>query len=302
MRLMQRLVAGLVLLLLPVTAGSKPAEAQNDEAMLPEQSVAKAKAVLQQVIAKLGGSAYLNVRDFDCTGRLAQLDRNGAMSGFTNYRDTWILPDKDRKEYITKGEHTIVGFLIMIDGLNISHGGTIVSIFNGNQGWLLDKSGVSDQPEDVVQTFNQGVKSSLDNVLRKRLNDPGLEIRYAGSDVIDLKEAEWIEFTDTDRRQFRLGLAKSTHLPLRWVVEGRDPKTQERTETTTTYSQFLQFDGVMAPVRIGRAQDGRDLYEIFFDSCKYNSNLAPDLFTRGALEKRSPQTGSKGGKNAKPNN
>lgn len=302
MRLMYQLVAGLVLLLVAVTVGSKLAEAQNDEVMLPEQSAAKARAILQQVIAKLGGSAYLNVRDSDCTGRLAQLDRNGAMSGFTNYRDTWILPDKDRKEYLTKGQHTIAGFLLGIDGLNIYHGGSIVMLFNGGQAWILDKSGVSDQPEDIVQTFSQAVKSGMDNVLRKRLNDPGLEVRYAGNDLIDLKEAEWIEFTDTDRRQFRLGLAKFTHLPLRWVVEGRDPKTQERTETTTTYSQFLQFDGVLAPVRIGRAQDGRNLYEIFFDSCKYNSNLSPDLFTRGALEKRSTQTGLKGGKNANPDN
>lgn len=302
MRLRHRLAVAFFVLVALAVAGLPAIAAQNDEVLLPEQSAAKARAILQQVVAKLGGSAYLNVRDTDCSGRLAQLDRNGALSDYTLYRDTWLLPDKDRKEYIVKGEHSILGFLVMIDGLNISHGGTTIMTFNGNQGWLLDKSGVSEQPEDVIQTFNQQLKSNLDNVLRNRLNDRGLEIRYAGSDLIDLKEAEWIEFTDADRRQYRLGLAKSTHLPLRWVVEGRDPKTQERMETTTTYSQFLPVDGVLAPVRFGRNQNGRDLYEIFYDSCKYNGGLSPDLFTRAALEKRSSQTGSKGGKNDKPDN
>ncbi len=302
MRLMHCLAAGLFLLLVTAMAGSKPAAAQSSEALLPEQSAGKAKSILQQVVAKLGGGAYLNVRDTDCSGRLAQFGNNGAMTGFTQYRDTWILPDKDRKEYIVKGEHTIAGFLIGIDGLNISHGGVIIMMFNGDKGWILDKSGVSDQPEDVAKTFAQQVKSGMDNMLRSRLNERGLDLRYAGTDVIDLKEAEWIEFTDKDRGQFRLGLEKSTHLPLRWVVQSRDPKTQERTETITSYSQFMPFDGVLAPVRIARAQDGRDLFQIYFDTCKYNANLSPDLFTRSALERRSHQGGSNGNKSEKPDN
>jgi hypothetical protein len=302
MRLMRWLAAGLCLLLVTATAGLKPAAAQGNEALLPEQSAAKAKVILQQVIAKLGGGAYLNVRDTDCSGRLAQFGNNGAMTGFTQYRDTWLLPDKNRKEYIVKGEHTIAGFLIGIDGLNISHGGVIIMLFNGDQGWILDKSGVSDQPEDVAKTFAQQVKSGMDAMLRSRLNERGLDIRYAGTDVIDLKEAEWIEFTDKDRGQFRLGLEKSTHLPLRWVVQSRDPKTQERTETVTSYSQFTPSDGVLAPVRIARAQDGRDLFQVYFDSCKYNSNLSADLFTRSALEQRSHQGGAKDNKSEKPDN
>jgi hypothetical protein len=296
MRLMRCLAAGLFLSLVTAMAGSKPAAAQSSEALLPEQSAAKAKAILQQVIAKLGGGAYLNVRDTDCNGRLAQFGNNGAMTGFTQYRDIWLLPDKNRKEYIVKGEHTIAGFLIGIDGLNISHGGVTIMLFNGDQGWILDKSGVSDQPEDVAKNFAQQVKSSMDTMLRSRLNERGLDLRYAGTDVIDLKEAEWIEFTDKDRGQFRLGLEKSTHLPLRWVVQSRDRQTQERTETTTSYSQFMPFDGALAPVRIARAQDGRDLFQIYFDSCKYNSNLSSDLFTRSALEQRSRQAGSKDNK------
>jgi hypothetical protein len=302
MRLTHWLAAGLCLLLVTAMAGSKLAAAQGNEALLPEQSAAKAKVILQQVIAKLGGAAYLNVRDTDCNGRLAQFGNNGAMTGFTQYRDTWLLPDKNRKEYIVKGEHTIAGFLIGIDGLNISHGGVIIMLFNGDQGWILDKSGVSDQPEDVAKTFAQQVRSSMDAMLRSRLNERGLDLRYAGTDVIDLKEAEWIEFTDKDRGQFRLGLEKSSHLPLRWVVQARDPKTQERTETVTSYSQFTPVDGVLAPVRIARAQDGRDLFQIYFDSCKYNSNLSADLFTRSALEQRSHQAGSKDNKSEKPDN
>src|SRR2546427_6780890 len=39
--------------------------------LMPEQSAAKAKALLQQAITALGGQAYLSVHDAECTGRFA---------------------------------------------------------------------------------------------------------------------------------------------------------------------------------------------------------------------------------------
>ena len=48
--------------------------------LLPEQSAAKAKQVLQQATAALGGDAYLNVQDVTCTGRMTSFDHSGDLS------------------------------------------------------------------------------------------------------------------------------------------------------------------------------------------------------------------------------
>src|ERR1700730_8436772 len=101
-------MACLVLVLGLATAHENLVAAQPGQELLPEQSAAKAKAVLQQVIAALGGSAYLNVRDSDCEGRVAQFGSSGDLSGFSPFRDLWILPAKERVEYISKGEHTVL--------------------------------------------------------------------------------------------------------------------------------------------------------------------------------------------------
>ena len=135
-------------------ACGRPAAAGPAQEMLPEQSAAKAKQVLQQVIAALGGQAYLNVRDTQCDGRAAQFGTAGTLTGFTLFRDLWLLPDKNRVEYFTKGEHTIAGFLMGADDLLITHGGAMINIYTGDGGWTLDKSGVSDEPEDVIKNFN----------------------------------------------------------------------------------------------------------------------------------------------------
>src|ERR1700682_5182374 len=102
-------MACLVLVFGLATARGKLVAARPAQELLPEQSAAKAKAVLQQVIGVLGGSAYLNVRDSDCEGRLAQYGHSGEVASFTIFRDQWLLPDKNRAEYITKGMNTILG-------------------------------------------------------------------------------------------------------------------------------------------------------------------------------------------------
>jgi hypothetical protein len=298
-RVILRAIACFVLVLGLAAVYGQPAAARPGQELLPEQSAAKAKAVLQQVIAALGGRAYLNVRDSDCEGRLAQFGHSGELMGFTPFRDLWLLPAKNRVEYISKGEHTVLGFLLGVDGLSITHGGVLITVFDGDQGWMLDKSGVSDQPEDVVKNFAEQVKSGMNNLLRLRMNEDGVELRYAGTDLVDLKEAEWIEISDREQRALRMAVEKSTHLPLRWVVSRRDPETRERTEIVMSYTQFISVDGVLTPLSVSRAQNGRQVSQLYLTGCKYNSNLSPQLFTRMSLEQRSAEVSKKGYKDSK---
>jgi hypothetical protein len=300
-RLMLRSTACFVMVLGLATAFGKPATAQPSQELLPEQSTAKARAMLQQVITALGGRAYLDARDSDCSGRVAQFGHNGELMGFTPFRDMWLLPDKNRTEYIAKGQNTLFAALLGIDDLSISHGGTLITVFNGDQGWMLDKAGVSNEPEDIVKNFVEQVKSGMSNMLRSRMNEDGIEVRYAGSDLLDLKEAEWIEFSDRDRRTLRLAIDKSTHLPLRWAVVTRDPETRERSESVTSYTQYVLNDGIHTPLSISRAQNGRPVSQVYLTSCKYNSNLSPELFGRTSLEQRQSEATKKGYKESKGN-
>lgn len=277
----------------------RPAKAVQSQEMLPDESAAKGRQVVRQVIAALGGQNYLNVRDTQCDGRVAQFGTAGTLLGFTLFRDLWLLPDKNRVEYISKGEHTILGFLMGADDLLITHGGAMITIFSGNEGWSLDKSGVSDQPEDLVKNFSEQVKSGMNNVLRRRMNEPGFDVRYGGTDLIDLKEAEWIEFTDSEHREMRLGIDKFTHLPLRWIVATRNPDTRERTEVITSYTQYMLADGVKSPLSIELSRNDRKVTQTFLTNCKYNADLAPQLFTRADLEQHAAEVTKKGYKDSK---
>ena len=277
----------------------KPATAGPAQEMLPEQSAAKARQLLQQVVAALGGQAYLNVRDTQCDGRTAQFGTAGTLTGFTLFRDLWLLPDKNRVEYFTKGEHTIAGFLMGADDLLITHGGAMITIYSSEGGWTLDKAGVSDEPEDVIKSFNDQLKTGMNNMLRKRMNERGVEVQYGGTDLIDLKEAEWIEFTDSDHREMRLGIDQRTHVPLRWVVATRNSDTRERTEMITSYTQYLTLDGVKSPLSMELFRNDHKVSQTFLSNCKYNSDLDPQLFTRAWLEQHAAELSKKGYKESK---
>ena len=83
-------------------------------------------------------------------------------------------------------------------------------------------------------------------------------------------------------------------LEQRWVTHFMKPETRERTETVTSYTQYLPQDGVKTPLSIVRTRNDRKIAQTFLTSCKYNSSLAPDLFTRASLEQRAPDVAKKG--------
>jgi hypothetical protein len=266
-------VAGLLMVLcLPL------ARAQNANELMPDASAAKAKATLQQAIEGLGGAAYVNLHNSDCTGRYAQFQHSGEIGGYIQMREYREMPDKLRAEYDPK---TI-----------------IVDLYAGDKGWTLDRGGVSDVPAADMAEYQEQFKISMGNVLRNRMNDSTLFFRYGGSDVVDLKEADWVEIGDREGHTLRIAVGRSDHLPIRTVLQQRDPKTGDKTERSTYFTSYHVIDGIQTPFRESRFVNGRQVYQAFWEKCEYNVDLPPDFFTRASLEQRFSQ---EHGKNKKKN-
>ena len=265
--------------------------AQQAETMMPEQSAAKAKQVLKQLISAMGGDAYLQTRETDCTGRLAQFEHNGDLSGYTNFRDYWHLPDKNRTEYEVKGAKG--GLLGVLIGSIPFKGGTIIEMYNGDDGWTMDRSGVSEQSAVNIADFKEQTKRDIDNVLRFRLKEEGMLFRYGGMDLVDMKPVEWVELVDRDDRTFRYAVLQSSHLLARSIVITRDETTRERTEEITSYGNYHMQGQVMAPLQVERKRDGRRLFQAFFDACSFDQHFPPDFFTKASLEKKYSESFSK---------
>jgi hypothetical protein len=248
--------------------------AQETPVLMPEQSEAKAKQILQQAIQALGGSSFVNLKDATCTGRLSQFGHSGELEGFQSFAEYTQPPSKSRTENLPQRN--------------------IIEVYDGNMGWTLDRGGVADAPPTDLARYISDTQKGLDNILRHRLNEPGMMLRYAGADVVDLHQSDWVTFVDSDNRTIRIAFDQVSHLPLRKVVELRDPETNLKSEEIEYYSNYHPLNGIQTPFQITRERNRIKIYQVFFESCQYNTGLTDDLFTRQSLEDRWAKIGKKG--------
>jgi len=253
-----------------------PAAAQNPDTMMPEASATKAKQILVQLIASMGGQAYLGVRESVCGGRLSHFGHNNDLTAYIEFKDYWRFPDRNRTDYGKKGN--------------------IIDSFNGKEGWTMDHDGVSELPAAQVEDFGTQVRKDPDHLLRYRLKEEGMVFRYGGTDLIDLKPVDWIELVDRGEWTYRIAVQRESHLMVRFMVITRDSASRERTEEVTTFANYHPMDGVQTALQVARTLDGRRVFQAFYDTCKYNPNLPPDFFTKAALEQRFQEVGSKADK------
>jgi hypothetical protein len=257
--------------LIVLCAGS--ASSQNPDTLMPAASEAKARQILQQLIDAFGGPTYLDIKDSDCEGRLARFGHNGELSGYTNFKDYWRYPDANRTDFSKKG--------------------VIINLYVGDKGWTLDKGGVTELSAASVADFQEQAKKDINNLLRVRLKEPGMTIRYGGTDIVDLKTVDWVDITDAEQRNFRLAVDRSSHLLARSVVSTQDETMNSRNVETNIFTNFQLMDGVRTAMQITTDRNGRRSSQVFFTICKYNSGLPADLFSKSSLDKRFSEVGSK---------
>jgi outer membrane lipoprotein-sorting protein len=250
-----------------------PAAAQNPDTLLPEASAAKAKQILQDLIAALGAAAYMEIKESDCEGRLARFGHSGELTGYTNFKVYWRYPDKNRTDYAKKG--------------------VIINLYNGDHGWTLDRGGVTELPAPEVADFQEQAKRDINNLLRVRLKEQGMVIRFGGTDIVDLKTVDWVEIVDSEQRNFRLAVDRSSHLLVRSIVTIQDETRQDRSVLTNIYTNYQLMEGAYTPLQITSDRDGRRISQVFFTFCKYNAGLPDDFFSKAALDKRFSEVGSK---------
>jgi hypothetical protein len=297
LKLVQFAVAALML----GTMFALQVSAQSPDTMMPEQSAAKAKQILSDLMNARGGAAYNEVIEGECHGTRAQFGHNGDVTGYVGFTDSRRFPDKARMEYAAKSHNlkSILNTVIGVEGLDWSHGGVIIALYNGDRGWTLDRSGVTELPITSISEFQEQVKRNIDNVLRVRLKEPGWTYRFGGSDTVDLKEVDWAELTDSEERTFRLAVDHNTRLLVRSVVTTVNEETHERDDDVTIYTNYQLKDTVWTPMQVTRDHNGRRAAQFFYDSCRYNPGFPSDFFDRSSLQKKTAEAGVKKNKNDK---
>ena len=252
--------------------------AQNPDTMMPEASAAKARQLLAHMIEAFGGPAYLQAKQSECAGRMSQFGHNADLTAYLPFKSYWQFPDKNRTDIGKKGN--------------------VIDLYAGYEGWTLDHDGVSPEPAAQVDNFREQLPSNPHYIFRYRLKEEGMNFRWAGLDLIDVKPIDWVELTDGKQRVYRIAVARDTHLMVRFVVLTPNEANSQPDEDVTSFANYHAVDGVQAPLQVWRTHNGRRVFQAFYEACRYNPNLPANFFTKAGLEERFREVGSRSDKKA----
>jgi hypothetical protein len=225
-----------------------------------------AEAVMAKAIQNLGGEKYLQVKTQAGRGTFSVIKDGGVIS-FQAFSDIIVFPDKERTEF--KGG-----------------GSRMTQVNTGKTGWVFDgDQGIIKVQTDVqVANFQQGLRTSLDNLLRGYWKGDG-EIAYIGRRPSTLgKRNDVVRLTYKDGFSVEFEFAVDDGLPQKSIHKHTNAGGEEVKEEDH-YAQFIDINGVKTPFVVDRFTDGKQSSRINYESIEFNKTVSESVFAKPASVK-----------------
>jgi len=219
-----------------------------------------ARALLDRTVQAMGGPAFLRMKSLTTRGRIFAI-AEGATAGFAPFQSTVEYPEKRRFAY---GKDK-----------------PVVLINDGGRGWQMDRYGLIRQPPEQLRRWRVATRYSLENLLRRLIQEPGLLIQDAGVDFVDNLPARVVEIVDTQQVRVMLYLHKTTFLPVRIAYRVQNPETHEWEEFTDVYGDYRKFQDIQTPMHITRFLNGERFSEVFRNTAEYDAAYPANFFQPG---------------------
>jgi len=243
----------------PTTPASPQSAAASSatEVNPANSSAAKARQLLDQMIAALGGQAWSHYKTSAQKGRTYSFFHGHPTSAGTLFWRFFEYPEKERTE-LTKDRD-------------------IIDIFNGSNGYETTYKGTTTQEAKVVEEVQRRWGHSLEVAVRVWLQDPETMLFYDGRAVADRKLVEVVTLLSEDNDAISIGIDSITHLPINKRYSWRD-KDRYKVEEETIYGNYREVQGIQTPFTITTMRDGEMSGQSFFSHAEYNTSFEPGFF------------------------
>jgi hypothetical protein len=241
-------------------SGSSSAPAQLAPSSEPsaQENAAKAKALLDQTIQALGGSAYLNAQDSEQVGRTYTLFHGRSQGPGVQFWRFTRFPDKDRIE-VTKQRD-------------------VVYVYRGDRGYEITYKGTAELDLKPLADYLRRRDHSLDWVLKRWIHEPGVALLYEGTAIAADKPADKVTVINAKNDSVTLFLDSGTHLPIKTSYSWRDPADRLLNTEEEVFDAYRPTQGIMTPYNLTRFYNGEMSNQRFLNTVTYNQNLNDSLF------------------------
>ena len=223
-----------------------------------DASAQKARQLLDQMIAALGGQAYLTYQTRSESGRLYSFYQGQPRGGGAPYWRSWKAPDKERLE-LTKQRDWVI-------------------IHNGDQGYEITFRGTAAEDPEQHAEYLARKPYAIESVLRQWITAPGTRLLYEGSTISDDHPADLVTIMNADNLAVTLAIDSDSHLPLRKKYTIRDPKLNFRRDEAEVYANWHLVQGIQTPYTITRYSNDEMTAQRFMNQVTYNDPIPDDKF------------------------
>ena len=242
----------------------------------------KARALLDQTIQALGGQAYLTAQNRAEEGRWYALYHGQSRGPGAQYRQFSRFPEQDRLEIFGRGNVFIpLPLFGSVDVIVVSKKAgksDLVVIHNGDKGYEITNKGTSSQDKDDLKAYLRRRQHSLEQVLRKWINDPTMQFFYDGLALVGAKATDEVTLLNSQNDSVSVYLDQSTHLPLKTSFTWRDPEDKQKNVEEEIFDNYRLVQGVMTPHSITRTFNGETSHQRFISTVRYDLPLPSSTF------------------------
>jgi hypothetical protein len=248
-----------------------------------ESAAERGKRVVNEALQALGGDAFLNMRDRIETGRAysfyrLELSAIAVAKIYTRYAPAPVpgkLAVREREAFFSRAS---------------AREEVEAVLFTEEAAWALTYRGALPLEDQRYENFQDATRRNIFYILRERLNEPGLDFYWMGSDVVDNREVEIVDISDAARDSVTVYFSRSDKLPLRQSFKRRNPQFKDFDTEASVFDKYHDVGGgVKWPLNIRRERNGEKIFEMYSDSVEINQGLTDDLFTVPANMKILPK-------------
>jgi hypothetical protein len=253
-----------------ILSGAPPATPNQT----PEQH---GKALLDEMVAALGGEAWLDRTSIQLDGRTAAFFHGAPDPGVTEYHEVRRLPASGKPEASRIGFLTDRGMIMPGKKIDVSQ------IWTDGHGYEITYKGQTDLPKEQVADFYRRRAHSIEEVVRTWIHAPGVMVVAEGTGMVERRQVDKVTVLSASNDAVTLELDTTTHLPLRRTFEWRDEQFKDLDEDAEEYDDYHTIQGLPTALTLTRYHNGEMVSQRFYTKVVYNAPLAPNLFDPAVL-------------------
>lgn len=232
----------------------------------PGQEDKRGRILLDQMVAALGGDAWLHRTTALYHGHGASFFRGEPNLGapdFWEYRQfadasaTPPRPDGGRIEFTKKRD--------------------IVQVWTPTNGYEITYKGNKPLPSDQVQEYLRRRAHSLEAVMHDWLKQPGVVVLYEGTTNVERRMADKVTVLGANNDAVTIELEASTHLPLRRTFQSRNAQFKDYDEDSEQYDDYHMIQGINTALTLSRYHNGDLASQRFIIDVTYGVAITPEM-------------------------